>query len=163
MVLVASGFIGRYVYTALPRTPAGMEIGALQLESALHRVQAQLDAWLDAHPARWRALAAEMGELPALPGRGWGAVLRQRGVERRYRRRWRRAVGQLDAPLRPQAAELGELLSQRRTLQRQIETLATTRRILAIWHTLHVPLGLVLFTLALLHVVAALYYSRGAL
>jgi hypothetical protein len=39
--------------------------------------------------------------------------------------------------------------------------LATSRRILAIWHMLHVPLGLALFTLAFLHVGATIYYVRG--
>ena len=162
LVLVSSGFFGRYVYTTLPRTSAGAEIGAPQLESALRRAQAQLDAWLDAHPARWRALVAQMADLPVIRGRGLGAILRQPIVDRRYRRAWRQAARGLDATLRPQAAELGELLNQRRTLQRQIATLATARRIMAIWHTLHVPLGLVLFAMALVHVVAALFYSRSA-
>jgi hypothetical protein len=161
VVVVASGFVGRYVYTTLPRTSAGAEMGASQLENALRQAQAQLDAWLDAHPVQWRGLASQMEELPVVSGSGLGAILRQPGVERRYRRRWRGAVRGLDATLRATAAELGGLLGQRRTLQRQVETLATARRIMAIWHTMHVPLGLALFTLALVHVVAALYFSRG--
>ena len=70
-------------------------------------------------------------------------------------------MARLDAALRPHAAELDGLLRQRRTLLRQIEMQAISRRMLAIWHLLHVPLGLALFTLAFLHVVAALYYARG--
>jgi hypothetical protein len=161
VVVVASGFVGRYVYTTLPRTSAGAEMGASQLEVALGQAQARLGAWLDAHPAQWRALAAQMEELPVVRGTGLGAMLRQPGVERRYRQRWRAAVGGLNATLRAQAAELGMLLEQQRTLRRQIETLATARRVMAIWHTMHVPLGLALFTLALAHVIAALYYHRG--
>lgn len=159
-VVVASGFVGRYVYTTLPRTPAGAEMGASQLEDALHQVEARLDAWLDAHPAQWRALASQMEELPVVSGAGLGAILRQPGVERRYRRQWRKAVRELGPSLRAQATELGGLLGRRRTLQRQVATLDTARRMMAIWHTLHVPLGLVLFALALVHVVAALYYTR---
>ena len=33
------------------------------------------------------------------------------------------------------------------------------RRALALWHTLHVPLGAVMFTLAFIHIVAAVYYA----
>jgi cytochrome b subunit of formate dehydrogenase len=50
-------------------------------------------------------------------------------------------------------------LLERYQIWLQIHALATTRRLLALWHLLHVPLGVVLFTLALVHIVAALYYS----
>ena len=160
VVLVASGFVGRYVYTSIPRTSAGAEIGVSQLEAARHEAEARLDAWLAAH-TKWRGLVEHMDELPVSHGTGIAAVIRQPGVNRRYRQRWRRAVARLDASLRVSAAELDGLLRQRRTLERQIEMQATSRQMLAIWHLLHVPLGLALFTLALLHVVAALYYARG--
>ena len=160
VVVVASGFVGRYVYTVIPRTSAGVEIGISQLEVALQQAQGRLEAWLGAH-SRWRGLVEHLDELPVIRGTGFAAFIRQPNVDRLYRQRWRRAVGQLDAALRPRADELADLLRQRRTLQRQIEMQAMARRILAIWHTLHVPLGLALFTLALLHVVATLYYARG--
>jgi hypothetical protein len=41
----------------------------------------------------------------------------------------------------------------------QINSLAAGRRLLAVWHVVHMPLGLVLFTLAFVHVGAALYYA----
>ena len=34
-----------------------------------------------------------------------------------------------------------------------------TRRLLALWHVFHVPLGVALFTLAFIHIGAALYYA----
>jgi hypothetical protein len=30
---------------------------------------------------------------------------------------------------------------------------------MALWHTLHVPIGLALFTAAFIHIVAAIYYA----
>ena len=132
---------------------------ASQLADVIRQAQAKLDAWLDAHPAHWRTLASQMAELPLTSGKGLIALLCQPGVERRYRRQWRRAVSRLDATLRTQAPEIGMLLMRCRTLQRQNRMLATIRRIMSLWHTMHVPLGLVLFTLALLHVIAALFYS----
>jgi hypothetical protein len=33
------------------------------------------------------------------------------------------------------------------------------RRLLSLWHLFHIPLGLVLFTLAFIHVGGALYYA----
>jgi hypothetical protein len=160
-VVVVSGFVGRYIYTSIPRTSAGAEIEAPQLEAAIRQVQAQLEAWLDAHPAQLRAVASQMGELPVVSGRGVVAMISHPGVERRYRRRWQRAVEGLDVSLRAQTDELDTLLRRRRTLRRQIETLATARQMMATWHMMHVPLGLALFTIAFLHVAAALYYARG--
>jgi hypothetical protein len=43
--------------------------------------------------------------------------------------------------------------------QFQAETLARTRRVLAIWHAVHIPIGVALFVAAFVHVGAALYYS----
>jgi hypothetical protein len=37
--------------------------------------------------------------------------------------------------------------------------LAHTRRLLALWHVVHVPLGMVLFTLAFFHIGAAIYFA----
>ena len=39
------------------------------------------------------------------------------------------------------------------------DLLAQTRRVLSLWHTVHIPIGLVLFTLAFIHIGAALYFS----
>ena len=39
------------------------------------------------------------------------------------------------------------------------EALKQARRLLALWHTIHIPIGMVLFTSAIIHIFAALYYS----
>ena len=39
------------------------------------------------------------------------------------------------------------------------EALKQARRLLALWHTIHIPIGMVLFTSAFIHIGAALYYS----
>jgi hypothetical protein len=74
IIIVASGFIGRYIYTKIPRTMDGAEL-----------------------------------ETPG--GQFQGAVL------------------------------------------------ARTRRMMAIWHAVHIPIGMALFTAAFIHVIAALYYA----
>jgi hypothetical protein len=37
--------------------------------------------------------------------------------------------------------------------------IANARRLLATWHTVHIPLGFVMFTVALVHIAAALYFA----
>jgi hypothetical protein len=43
--------------------------------------------------------------------------------------------------------------------QFQAAALARARRMMAIWHIIHIPLGMALFTAAFIHIGAALYYS----
>ncbi|MGA2503785.1 MAG: hypothetical protein ABSG01_06810 [Anaerolineales bacterium] len=74
ILIVVSGFIGRYIYTQIPRTLEGVEI-----------------------------------DTPAGQSQAWG--------------------------------------------------LARARRMLATWHIIHIPIGMVLFTAAFIHIGAALYYA----
>ena len=39
------------------------------------------------------------------------------------------------------------------------ETLKQARRLLALWHTIHIPIGMALFVSAFVHIGAALYYA----
>jgi len=39
------------------------------------------------------------------------------------------------------------------------EALKQARRLMALWHTIHIPIGMALFTAAFLHILGALYYA----
>ena len=39
------------------------------------------------------------------------------------------------------------------------EALKQARRLMALWHTIHIPIGMVLFVSAFVHIGAALYYA----
>jgi hypothetical protein len=45
------------------------------------------------------------------------------------------------------------------TGQSQATGLARARRLLAVWHIIHIPIGMALFTAAFIHIGAALYYA----
>lgn len=111
LLVVASGFIGRYIYTAVPRTADGVIVEAQEL-------QATLDA---------------MREEASRPATG----------------------------LSPEAAKRHARQTARRLreLERQMASLRWARRLLATWHTIHVPIGMVLFATAFAHIVGAVYYA----
>jgi len=119
-VVVASGFIGRYIYTAVPRTADGVIVEAQEL-------QGLLDA------ARREAAAVPSG-VAAVAGAAGGAAIAVVSGGREAQRRLRE-------------------------LERQMSALRWARRMLATWHTVHIPLGMVLFVMAFVHVGAALYYA----
>jgi hypothetical protein len=159
-VVVLSGFIGRYVYTAVPRTADGAELALRELEAEIQAADARLQTWLADRPAAVAALGAQMTALPRAAGRDDVVAVLGRGLlEWGYRRQWRREVRRLDATSRQQAAQLERLLRQRYRSQNQVRSLAAARRLLAAWHAIHVPLGIVLFILAFVHIGAALYYA----
>jgi len=107
LIVVASGFVGRYLYTALPRTVGGAELTQ-------------------------DAIAALLGELDT----------------------------RLSNPgLDPAASR--QLTAARARLQRRVVRIPLTRRLLALWHTVHVPLGVGMFVLGFAHVAIALYYRAG--
>lgn len=41
----------------------------------------------------------------------------------------------------------------------QASALAQSRRLMALWHTIHIPIGMALFVSAFVHIFAALYYA----
>ena len=113
-VVVASGFIGRYIYTAVPRTADGMVIEAGELQLMLDAVRGE-------------------ATRPATQGTGPAPV----AAHRRERDTARRL----------------------RELERQMAALRWARRLLAVWHTIHIPIGMALFVMAFVHIGAAIYYA----
>jgi hypothetical protein len=124
LAIVISGFIGRYIFTAIPRTASGVEVSLDELE----RQVAELE------------LALAVGQ-PLATAQG--------------------AAAYAAAPTRPLGADktLQATRRKRDRLKRQIGSLAASRRFLAIWHAVHVPLGLALFAMAFVHIGAAIYYA----
>jgi hypothetical protein len=41
----------------------------------------------------------------------------------------------------------------------QVVAIANSRRLMALWHTVHIPIGMALFTAAFIHIGGALYYA----
>lgn len=114
IVVVASGFVGRYIYTAVPRTADGVMIEGQLLQEQLDRARQ---------------------ELAYSSGAG-GAIAASAGS-----RRDREAEHRL------------------RELERQVGALRWSRRALATWHTVHIPIGMALFVMAFAHIGAAVYYA----
>ncbi|MBL8797613.1 MAG: hypothetical protein JNM56_27180 [Planctomycetia bacterium] len=142
VLMVASGFVGRYIYTAAPRDLTGMELNVAELEQQLAAADREL--------CRLGPVAAPTVSVPP----AWWAVLARPWLHWRQSRLLTaaRSAG-------PEAERVAGLLAARERLRLQVACLLGARRLLALWHLFHIPLGAVLFTLASLHIVAALYYS----
>ena len=105
-IVVISGFIGRYIYTSIPRTADGFEAETAAIEQELAAIQSTLQTLNSSQMSRIR-----------------------------------------------------NLRKQHIALRRQANSLAMARRLLAVWHAVHIPIGMALFAAAFVHIAAALYYA----
>ena len=158
-VIVLSGFIGRYIYTAVPRTADGAELQTREISERMRILEEEIAAWITSHPPAAQAFRDQMEAAPARQESGVQAVWGRAFSEFLYRLAVWREQRRLDRNLRDQTARLAQMEQQRRALQRQMNSLAAARRMLATWHAVHIPIGMALFTAAFIHILAAIYYA----
>jgi hypothetical protein len=149
LIVVISGFIGRYIYTAVPRTADGMVLEEQALRGEINALEVELQKLGSELPDGFMLESL----LPAASGVfSWIHDLRAFVLRRQMR-----------PTLNPEISEALEriVVAQRRSreLMRSLGSLATARRLLAIWHSVHIPLGMALFVAAFIHIGAALYYA----
>lgn len=159
-IVAGSGFVGRYLYTALPRSLTGVvasrsqiEAEARQLETAVTQFQAHKSRHVQQIINQLSQRHAQRNAFLTVFGRSF--------YQWRYRRRLNRALRQLNEIEESQRRQLGELLTRKRELDRQAEMLDAARRLLRYWHVLHVPIGLTLFFSVAIHIVATFYFRAG--
>jgi hypothetical protein len=159
VVVVISGFIGRYIYTAVPRNADGLMLEAADLQGQIAAAEIDLRQALAGQPAAVQTLAAQLATSSSAMTGPAMLVLGRPLLRWRQRQQWRRALRQLDPAARAQAGPMEALVARRRALQRQAASLASARRLLGVWHSVHIPLGMALFTAAFVHIFAAIYFA----
>jgi len=148
IIIVASGIIGRYIYTAVPRTVDGAEVALRDLEQQIVLADVKLQ---ELGAARLTPVTSTSGGVSVVFGR---TVARWR-----YRREIARALKSIGMTSQSTAKQLRQLFDDRFRIQQQLQSLATARRLLAVWHTVHIPIGVALFTVAAIHIVETVYYA----
>lgn len=159
VLVVFSGFVGRYIYTALPRTADEVEMEADQIDAQILQVETSLRVRMEALPVAIREMPAGLLSPHPMTGGGLTLIFWRPWLKWRQRTRWRDYKRMSASSLRPYLDQLEALARRKELLQRQKAALATARRMFAIWHAIHIPLGLVLFTAAFIHIGAAIYYA----
>jgi len=86
-------------------------------------------------------------------------VLWRRYREWQAKRRLHASIKKLESQERSRLRELERMINQQQRLIRQINSLKTVRRMMGSWHTLHVPLGITLFSAITIHIVASIYFG----
>jgi hypothetical protein len=159
VIIVLSGIFGRYIYTSIPRTADGIEIQSTDLEHKIFGIEAEIRYWEQSNPQAQQAISSIVKEAAtnqkSIPLQYWGRTV----ADWYSQYRWWRYQKQWNSQLKSQTRSLEKLLRQQRILKRQIVTLSLARKMLSLWHTIHIPIGLALFTSAFIHIFAAIYYA----
>ena len=157
--VVASGFLGRYIYTAVPRTVAGVEVDRRTLEAELAKQRSALQVWSANKSVQVQQLVAQETAVSTTTTLSATAVLFHRYQTWQGRRQIKTAVSALNREEQSRLKEIERALRRQQRLVRQIQSLQTVRKMMGWWHTAHVPLGLTLFTAMTIHIVATIYYG----
>ena len=157
MIVMLSGFMGRYLYVRIPRSLRGVELSRGELDAKAQQLHeavaeraggAQVMAHIDALEQR---AVPSRDRTPSWIGLLFGEI----GV-RRALRGFRSALG--TSGLRPgDRDDLLHLTTERVLLLRRTEYLQRTKKAFALWHVFHLPLVYVMLVIVVVHVGVALY------
>jgi hypothetical protein len=159
VLIVFSGFVGRYFYTAIPRSVDGIELEAGQIRSQIQAAEAEIVQYLQDNPRAGRVVQPLLAAAAPANTRPLALLLAYPWIKLRTRFTWWSARRKIDPSLRPTVDRLAKLARRRNDLYRQVRSLVMARRLMSLWHAIHIPLGLTLFTAAFIHIGAAIYYA----
>ena len=161
VLVCGSGFLGRYFYTAIPRSLAGVEASSTDLVDEIRRVQAAIAEMTQQRSDAVQALVEADAHRQRRARGDWMLVLLRGWDDWRYRRNLHSQVRRLEKTGQQKLGDVERMLMQRRDLERQMRMLQAARRLLSVWHIAHVPMGVALFSSVAIHVSATLYFGAG--
>jgi hypothetical protein len=163
VLVVLSGFVGRYLYLRIPRTLRGTEATQRAVEERAAELKARLAE--SSMPVQM-LLEVERFEAASLPPRGrkptvaglvWGELTTRVRLVRLMQRVRRSGVP--TELLR----EISEQIAERAFLLRRIAYLSKTKALFDLWHVFHRPLVWLMFAILLVHVGVAVYFGYSLL
>ena len=160
VLVVASGVLGRYVYTHLPRRLDGGVQSLETVRSRLADLKAEIAARSGLSVAELETLLVPAGRAP---DRVVGALRLALSHDLGARRRTREARRLLDehrvpAPVR---ARVLDLLREESALELQLRLVLPFQRLFRHWHTFHLPLAIVMLLVVIVHVAVAVAFGYG--
>jgi hypothetical protein len=157
VLVVISGFVGRYLYVRMPRTIKGVEMGYEEIVGRANQLRGELAA-TGLSPALVQPLVTEA----ATDATGAFSRLSEPARQSLARRRARHALLRAGAPS-DLVADAVSLSRERSFLLRRLRYLERTRRLFAMWHVFHQPLVYLMFLIAAVHVSLAVYLGYAFL
>ena len=157
VVVVLSGFVGRYLYVRIPRSIRGNELTQAEVELEAHALKTELAESGVAESVLGRIEAFEAAAVPATSADlSFSDLLIGELV---IGRKLRALDRELEASGVAAAVRGGviRITAGRATLLRRAAYLQRTKKLFAVWHVFHLPLVYLLLVIATAHIGVALY------
>lgn len=152
IIVMASGFIGRFLFAQLPRNRRGVLLSLKEIEAEMRIVQQAL-----AKAGLQDAQLIGSNDRPAAaPTTGWRTLFRLMRHRRRTLRAWHSRLSAQPIPAAA-ARRILPLLSRKFFLESSRVTLELTTKAFSLWHTLHLPFTYVMFLTLIIHVGLAIF------
>jgi hypothetical protein len=158
-IIVASGFVGRFIYTAVPRTSEGMVLGVGDIRQQLSETEVEIQQWGTVYPHLVTAMYGQIGRSDGEFVQSWRQIFFGGFLEFQFHRRMKNEINGMNAKARAQGRQIESLVRREHRLRRQLANLVLTRKLLSAWYIFHVPVGIVLFIAAVLHIIGAVYFA----
>ncbi len=172
LVVVASGIVGRYLYSKVHKGLYGSRAQALDILGDAETLKRQLGLDLAGSTTIFAMLEDFNVRVAAAPKSAMGGIWAALTIPGRIRSTRRQAVRLADSALSAHARENGWSRRQKRERQnlfrehlhfyfaaiKKAQTLALFERLFALWHVLHMPLFILLAMTVVIHIVAVHLY-----
>ncbi|MCK5377203.1 MAG: hypothetical protein KAJ97_08990 [Acidobacteria bacterium] len=160
LVVMLSGFVGRYLYVRIPRSIRGRELTDAELTTRATELKGRLAA-ADLPPkVAEKVHAFEHSAIPTSEAEAtWtGLIFGELRMKIRLIALSRLARRHAESGL---VADTLGLIAERAVLMRRIAYLKKTRRLFELWHVYHKPLAVLMALIVALHVVTVAYLGYG--
>lgn len=152
-VILISGFVGRYLYTALDRNTDDWQLNHQALQTRVQNLGASLSSHLNNMPGLLREL-----DVAATPPTSWRLLLTRAWAPWRAKRLIRACLARHSECPAQVRRELHDLFQAKYDLRLEWESLLALRQLFSWWYLAHVPLSWIMLTLAIIHVVGVWSY-----
>jgi hypothetical protein len=156
VIVMLSGFLGRYLYVRIPRSIRGNELTRAELDTQAQELKEELAGTLSspdlmADIERFERAAVPAAEEISLAGLLFGEIPLRRKLRALDRELQRHEV-------EPETrGRIVELTARRSFLLRRAVYLERTKKLFGVWHVFHLPLVYLLLVIAAAHIGVALY------
>lgn len=159
VIVVASGFVGRYLYVRIPRSIRGHELGRAELDAKADELRQRFSE-LELPPEMATRIAAfEAASVPqSEDDTNWMGLLIGEPRLRLRLYSLSRELRRLVADHRLVSEQLS-LLAERDLLLRRIAYLKKTKRLFDLWRVYHKPLAVLMGVIVVVHVGIAWYFG----
>jgi hypothetical protein len=152
MLVMASGFVGRFLFAQLPRNQRGLVLSLQEIGEEIQAIRRDLQAAGLGENESELLVNTKARKKTDKTGNeiGWSTLIRLWRARRRNLRSWNRRL-QGRGFTATTTRHILSLLSRKLFLESRLATLDLTTRAFSHWHSLHLPFTYLMFATLILH------------